>query len=168
MKTWVTRIVYTALAAYLLSFWIEPIVGSTTFDVTWPFYFLLIVPMFASLLPWAAFLGISLLHFLVILYVYHGSILDWFGLWMEDLMGVMSGELPNEAIFFSAMALIGLLFAVLVGRTYPSYSFALGMIVSTLGVMAYFDTWTLYDGEGNILYAIVTSLLLLFVTDLAK
>ncbi|WP_214793822.1 MULTISPECIES: transglutaminase domain-containing protein [unclassified Exiguobacterium] len=168
MTMWVKRIVYTALAAYLLSFWVEPIVGSTTFDVNWPFLFLLLVPMFASLLPWYGFIGVVVFNFFIVLYVYHGSILDWFGLWLEDLSGVLSGALPEEAIFFSAMALIGVLFAILVGRTYPSYGFVLGMIVSTLGLMAYFDTWTLYDGEGKILLAILASLLLLFVTDLAK
>ena len=168
MKEWVTRIIYTVLAASLLSFWVAPIVGSTTFDANWPFYFLLIVPMLSSLLPLYAFLGISLLNFFIVLYSYHGNLFDWFSLWTQDLIGVMSGQLPNEAIFFSAMALIGLLFAVLVSRTYPSYSFVLGMIISTLGLMAYFDTWTLYDGERNILFAIVASLLLLFVTDLAK
>lgn len=168
MTAWIKRIVYTALAAYLLSFWVEPIVGSTTFDVTWPFYFLLLVPMFASLLPWYGLIGVVVFNFLAVLYVYHGSLFDWFGLWLEDLSGVLSGALPEEAIFFSAMALIGVLFAILVGRTYPSYGFVLGMIVSTLGLMAYFDTWTLYDGEGQIVLAILASLFLLFVTDLAK
>ena len=168
MTEWIKRIAYTALSAYLLSFWIDPIVGSTTFDADWPFYFLLLVPMFASLLPWYGFLGISLINFITVLYVYQGSLLEWVSLWMEDLAGVLSGNLPNEAIFFSAMGLIGMLFAILVSRTYPSYGFALGLIVSTLGLMAYFDTWTLYDGEQSILFAIITSLLLLFVTDLAK
>lgn len=168
MTVWIKRIVYTGLAAYLLSFWVEPIVGSTTFDVSWPFLFLLLVPMFASLLPWYVFIGVVVFNFFIVLYVYHGSILDWFGLWLEDLGGVLSGALPEEAIFFSAMALIGVLFAILVSRTYPSYGFVLGMIVSTLGLMAYFDTWTLYDGEGKILLAILASLLLLFVTDLTK
>ncbi|MCC5893820.1 transglutaminase domain-containing protein [Exiguobacterium sp.] len=168
MIEWVKRIAYTALAAYLLSFWVEPIVGSTTFDVMWPFYFLLLVPMFASLLPWYGLIGVVFFNFIAVLYVYHGSLLDWFGIWLEDLSGVLSGELPEEAIFFSAMALIGVLFAILVGRTYPSYGFVLGMIVSTLGLMAYFDTWTLYDGENQIVLAILASLFLLFVTDLAK
>ncbi|TCI59441.1 transglutaminase domain-containing protein [Exiguobacterium sp. SH0S2] len=168
MTEWVKRIVYTALAAYLLSFWVEPIVGSTTFDVNWPFLFLLLVPMFASLLPWYGFITVVVLNFFTVLYIYHGSLLDWFGLWLDDLTGVLSGALPEEAIFFSAMALIGVLFAILVGRTYPSYGFVLGMIVSTLGLMAYFDTWTLYDGESNILFAILASLFLLFVTDVAK
>jgi len=99
MTMWVKRIVYTALAAYLLSFWVEPIVGSTTFDVNWPFLFLLLVPMFASLLPWYGFIAVVVLNFFTILYVYHGSILDWFGLWLEDLSGVLSGALPEEAIF---------------------------------------------------------------------
>lgn len=168
MIDWMKRIVYTALAAYLLSFWVEPIVGSTTFDVNWPFLLLLIVPMFASLLPWYGFIAIIVLNFFTVLYLYHGSVLDWFGLWLDDLAGVLSGALPEEAIFFSVMALIGVLFSVLVGRTYPSYGFVLGMVVSTLGLMAYFDTWTLYDGERNILFAILASLFLLFVTDLAK
>ncbi|WP_214829801.1 transglutaminase domain-containing protein [Exiguobacterium algae] len=168
MREWIVRIIYTLLAAYLLSFWVDPIVGSTTFDANWPFYFLIIVPLLASLSPWYTFVGISVLNFFVVLYSYHGSLLDWFGLWMEDLLGILSGELPNEAIFFSAMGLIGFFFAVLVSRTYPSYSLVLGIIVSTLGIMSYFDTWTLYDGEGAILFAIIGSLLLLFVTDLAK
>ena len=69
MTAWIKRIVYTALAAYLLSFWVEPIVGSTTFDVTWPFYFLLLVPMFASLLPWYGLIGVVFFNFLAVFYV---------------------------------------------------------------------------------------------------
>ncbi|WP_214848784.1 transglutaminase domain-containing protein [Exiguobacterium sp. s193] len=165
----IRRLMWNLLAGSLLACFMPPLLELTTFDSIVPFLPMLLVPLLVSHLKRRWFLSGSLLALLVSFYfILTPGEAPWLllGEIMDDVSGVINGELPGRPAFAVSIGLISFLIGYLGRRTFPNRGFVVGLALGVIGFIAYCDTWTDYSGDQFILYPILLALFLLYATEI--